>query len=158
MSEHRQGPPNDEAAEQAVLGAVMIDNRVLHELVDSGLRGDDFYRPAHETVWGHMLAMQSAGQPIDPLTVMAWVRDAGDLARIGGGKGKTGLQHNDRQQHTCAVTPQCILEAGNGSAVHRPSAGQTKKLQHISSGSWPLSTRGSPQLTKSTVSHTRAKA
>ena len=53
---------------------------------------------------------------------------------------------------------QCILEAGNGSTINSPCAGQPQKFQHISSGSWPLSTRGSPQLTNSTVSHTRANA
>lgn len=83
MNEDRR-PPNDTDAEQACLGAVMIDNRVLHDLIDSGLRGDDFYRPAHETVWGHMLAMQSAGVPIDPITLKDHLLEGGDLGAVGG--------------------------------------------------------------------------
>lgn len=76
---------NDALAEQACLGAVMVDNRALHQLVDSGLKGNDFYRPAHETMWDHMLAMQSAGEPIDFLTLTNRLTECGDAARVGGG-------------------------------------------------------------------------
>lgn len=76
--------PNDVHAEQACLGAVMIDDRVLDELTRDGLKGADFYTPAHETVWRHMMAMQADGLPVDPVTLFHRVLAAGDLQRIGG--------------------------------------------------------------------------
>lgn len=37
----------------------------------------DFYKPAHEAIWGTLKAMQAEGQPIDPLTLMSGLAKRG---------------------------------------------------------------------------------
>lgn len=76
--------PHDLAAEQSVLGAILLSRgAVLHELAAT-LDPGDFYVPRHETVLRAMLAMYAAGDPIDAVTVAGELREAGDLNRVGG--------------------------------------------------------------------------
>lgn len=77
-------PPNDIDAEQSCLGSVILRNDVIHELIEVGLKGDDFYKPAHETIWEAMRGMHTAGQPIDGLTLKAHLQASGSLSRVGG--------------------------------------------------------------------------
>lgn len=76
-------PPNDQAAEQAALGAMLLSSDAITE-VTATLALTDYYRPAHATIHSTITAMHSAGQPVDPITVAARLRDAGDLHRVGG--------------------------------------------------------------------------
>ena len=59
-------PPHSKEAEQSVLGAVMLDDRILDDLTGV-LEPDDFYYPQHKQIFKSMLAM--SGQPIDAVTV-----------------------------------------------------------------------------------------
>lgn len=76
-------PPNDQAAEQAALGAMLLSSNAITE-VTATLALSDYYRPAHATIHSAVIAMHSAGLPVDPITVAARLRDAGDLNRVGG--------------------------------------------------------------------------
>ena len=71
-------------AERSVLGAVLLDERSLHGVLDVGLQDDDFYRPAHGRVFAAMRALHSAGEAIDHLTVAAHLQRNGELDDIGG--------------------------------------------------------------------------
>ncbi len=71
-------------AERSVLGAVLLDERSLHGVLDVGLQDDDFYRPAHGRVFAAMRALHSAGEAIDHLTVAAHLQRNGELHDIGG--------------------------------------------------------------------------
>ena len=42
-------PPQDVAAEQSVLGAMMISKDAIADVLEA-VRGQDFYRPAHESI------------------------------------------------------------------------------------------------------------
>ena len=66
-------------AERSVLGAVLLDERILHAVLDVGLQDDDFYRPAHGRVFAAMRALHSAGEAIDHLTVAAHLQRNGEL-------------------------------------------------------------------------------
>ncbi|HEU5108654.1 MAG TPA: replicative DNA helicase, partial [Micromonosporaceae bacterium] len=48
------------------------------------LRANDFYRPAHATVFEAVLDLYGRGEPANAITVAATLESAGDLARIGG--------------------------------------------------------------------------
>lgn len=61
--------PQDPAAEQALLGAILIDNALIDE-VGQRLKQSDFYRPAHGWIYDAMLRLKERGQPIDYLTVV----------------------------------------------------------------------------------------
>ena len=48
------------------------------------LRGVDFYRPAHETIYDAIVDLYGRGEPVDPITVAAELQRRGELQRIGG--------------------------------------------------------------------------
>jgi replicative DNA helicase len=76
-------PPNDLAAEAAVIGAVLLDNTVLARVLGV-VTADDFYAARHRIIWGHMQEIAARGMAIDHVTVAASLREAGDIDRIGG--------------------------------------------------------------------------
>jgi len=76
-------PPQDLDAERAVLGGMLLSKEAIGDVV-SLLKGSDFYRPAHETVFNAVLDLYTRGEPADPITVSAVLKERGDLVRIGG--------------------------------------------------------------------------
>ena len=76
-------PPQDIAAEQSVLGGMMISKDAIADVVEQ-LRGTDFYRPAHEAVYDAILDLYGRGEPADAVTVSAELTKRGEMARIGG--------------------------------------------------------------------------
>ncbi|GAA1546815.1 hypothetical protein GCM10009827_078780 [Dactylosporangium maewongense] len=75
--------PHDQAAEQAVLGAALLDPAVLADL-GQRLAAGDFYRPAHAELWRTLVALHHADRPTDAVTVAAYLAEAGDLGKVGG--------------------------------------------------------------------------
>ena len=49
------------------------------------LRGVDFYRPAHESIYEAILDLYGRGEPADAVTVADELTKRGALARVGGG-------------------------------------------------------------------------
>ncbi len=76
-------PPQDEHAEQSVLGAMLLSKDAIADVVEV-LRGADFYRPGHELIFDVVLDLYGRGEPADAITVSAELTRAGDLARVGG--------------------------------------------------------------------------
>ena len=76
-------PPNDVAAEQSVLGAMLLSKDAIADVVEV-LREGDFYRPAHAAIYGTILDLYGRGEPGDAVTVAAELTKAGDIGRIGG--------------------------------------------------------------------------
>ncbi|WP_435589149.1 replicative DNA helicase [Micromonospora chalcea] len=76
-------PPQDVAAEQCVLGGMLLSKDAIADVVEI-LKTNDFYRPVHATVFDAILDIYGRGEPADPITVAAALADSGDLARIGG--------------------------------------------------------------------------
>jgi replicative DNA helicase len=76
-------PPNDLAAEQAVLESCMFSPLALGVALEM-LQPDDFYRPAHTTILRAMGHMRADGQPVDTITLGKRLADMGELERVGG--------------------------------------------------------------------------
>jgi replicative DNA helicase len=76
-------PPQDLAAEQSVLGGMLLSKDAIADVVEV-LRPDDFYRPAHQTVYDCILDLYGRGEPADAVTVSAELQRRGDLIRLGG--------------------------------------------------------------------------
>lgn len=74
--------PHDIAAEQAVLGAMLL-SAAAAESCRAALSPDDFYRPAHGLIFRHVTAMMRAGDPVDAVTLRDRLELAGDLAACG---------------------------------------------------------------------------
>ncbi len=76
-------PPQDLAAEQCVLGAMLLSKDAIADVSET-IRGTDFYRPAHEIVYDAVTDLYSRGEPADAITVAAELTKRGEMARIGG--------------------------------------------------------------------------
>ncbi len=76
-------PPQDMAAEQSVIGSMLISKDAIAE-VSEVLRGPDFYRPMHETIHDAIIDLFGRGEPVDMITVAAELQRRGELAKIGG--------------------------------------------------------------------------
>lgn len=61
-------PPQAVEAESAVLGAIMLDNSILR-LVAPMIAPADFYKPAFQTIYSEMLALDATESPIDIVTL-----------------------------------------------------------------------------------------
>ncbi len=76
-------PPQDAAAEQAVLGGMLLSKDAIADVLER-LRPGDFYRPAHQNVYDAVLDLYGRGEPADAVTVAAELDRRGLLRRIGG--------------------------------------------------------------------------
>ena len=76
-------PPQDLAAEQSVLGGMMLSKDAIADVLEK-LRPGDFYRPAHQNVYDAVLDLYARGEPADAVTVAAELDRRGLLRRMGG--------------------------------------------------------------------------
>ncbi len=76
-------PPQDNAAEQSVLGSMLLSKDAIAEVTQI-VRGGDFYRPAHEAIHEAILDLYGRSEPADPITVTAELQRRGELQRVGG--------------------------------------------------------------------------
>jgi len=76
-------PPRSIEAEEGVLGSVMLDNDVLHEVVPI-LKAGHFYRDAHAELYTVIRDMYLDTKPIDIITLEAELLSLGKLDKIGG--------------------------------------------------------------------------
>ena len=82
FAEPRQMPQNTEA-EQGVLGGMMLSKDAIADVVER-LRPDDFYRPAHRTIYETMLELYGEGMEVDPV-ILAGRLDNNTLLDVVGG-------------------------------------------------------------------------
>ena len=81
--EQHQLPPHDVAAEEAALGAALLSADALAVVLER-LAQDDFYRPAHRTIYAAIRTLHSRGEPVDPVTVAGELNRSGAFADVGG--------------------------------------------------------------------------
>ena len=77
-------PPHDLAAEQCVLGGMLMSKDAISDVMEV-IRPADHYRPAHQVVHEAILELYGRGEPADPVTVSDLLAKRGELARVGGG-------------------------------------------------------------------------
>ncbi|MEO5350203.1 MAG: replicative DNA helicase [Magnetococcus sp. YQC-3] len=76
-------PPHSIAAEQSVLGALLLDNSAWHK-VQSVLDVQDCYLREHQYIFKAMKVMFSEGKPVDIITLSEFLRSKGKLEDVGG--------------------------------------------------------------------------
>jgi replicative DNA helicase len=81
--EFERTPPHDLAAEQCVLGGMMLSKDAISDVLEV-IRPQDHYRPAHQMVHEVILDLYSRGEPADAVTVAAELTKRGDIGRMGG--------------------------------------------------------------------------
>ena len=76
-------PPHDIAAEQCVLGGMMLSKDAISDVLEV-IKPADHYRPAHQIVHETILDLYSRGEPADAVTVAAELTKKGDIGKVGG--------------------------------------------------------------------------
>ena len=76
-------PPHDLAAEQCVLGGMMLSKDAISDVLDV-IKSRDYYRPAHQVVHEVIMDLYGRGEPADAVTVAAELTRRGDIGRVGG--------------------------------------------------------------------------
>lgn len=69
--------------EEAVLGALMIDNESLSDTIDS-LQPEYFYKPDNQKIFEAIINLFNNSKPVDILTVSEELKRMGDLDSVGG--------------------------------------------------------------------------
>jgi replicative DNA helicase len=76
-------PPQDVAAEQCVLGGMLLSKDAIADVVET-LTAADFYRPAHATIYDAICDLYGRGEPADAVTISAELTRQGEIGRVGG--------------------------------------------------------------------------
>lgn len=113
--EEKQGkiPPQNIEAEQAVLGAVLVDKDALYKVAGS-IAADDFYREDHKTIFSAMLELFEKRSPIDLVTINDELKKKNLLDKAGGATYLTYLANEvvssaHIQNHAQIVSEKAIL-------------------------------------------------
>ena len=75
--------PSSPEAERVILGAILLDNALISQAVES-LKVDDFYSPLHGRIFKAMTVLFERGQGIDPILIGEELKKEGLLENIGG--------------------------------------------------------------------------
>jgi replicative DNA helicase len=81
--EFERTPPHDLAAEQCVLGGMLMSKDAISDVLEV-IRPSDHYRPAHQVVHEVILDLYGRGEPADAVTVANELTKRGEIARVGG--------------------------------------------------------------------------
>ena len=113
-------PPQNVEAEQAVLGAILLDNQALYKTLEI-LDPEEFYRPVHKRIFRAMVEVAEQSQVIDLLTLTDHLRRGEALDAIGGTAYLTdlaqsvataaGVGYHARMVHETAVSRSLIVAA-----------------------------------------------
>ena len=76
-------PPQAIEAEQSVLGAMMLDSRVIEE-VSGELESRDFYRSDHQQIFEEIIRLDASDDAVDVVTVSESLANKSELDKIGG--------------------------------------------------------------------------
>ena len=81
--EHGKIPPQATDLEETVLGAMMLENDRLAEVIEV-LKPEVFYKETHQMIYSAIQRLFSQNEPVDILTVTEALRKAGELEIVGG--------------------------------------------------------------------------
>jgi replicative DNA helicase len=83
IEELKKIPPQQIEAEQSLLGGILIDSGGLPSALEI-LRGDEFYRDAHRTIFQAIQALFERNEPVDLVTVADLLAETNQLEAVGG--------------------------------------------------------------------------
>src|SRR3712207_1403800 len=114
-------PPQDVAAEQSVLGGMLLSKDAIADVVEV-LDGNDFYRPAHQVIYDCILDLYGRGEPADAITVAAELNRTDQLSKMGGAV----------YLHTLIQSTPTAANAGYYAAIDRKSTRLNSSHANIS--------------------------
>jgi replicative DNA helicase len=113
--------PFDEAAEQQVLGSLLIDRDAIFKVADA-LDAEDFYIARHQRIYGAIYQLLQRRERIDTLTVQVELARREELDRVGGAPYLTELVARvatavEIERHSRVVRDKAILRRLLGAAT-----------------------------------------
>jgi replicative DNA helicase len=72
-------PPSVIEAEESLIGAMLLSAEAVSIAYES-VRAEDFYRPLHGQIFGAIIDLAHAGEPVDYVTVQAKLQERGAMA------------------------------------------------------------------------------
>ncbi|MEO8162725.1 MAG: DnaB-like helicase N-terminal domain-containing protein, partial [Ilumatobacteraceae bacterium] len=77
-------PPHNLDAEASLLGTMLLSREAVGIALERGVRSEEFYKPSHQHIYDAIRALNTAGEPVDPVTVADELRRANLLEGVGG--------------------------------------------------------------------------
>ena len=84
-AEHGRVPPQAVDLEEAILGALMLEQNALTAVVDI-LKPEIFYKETHQRIYSAIHRLFAKSEPVDILTVTNELKSTGELELVGGGQ------------------------------------------------------------------------
>lgn len=123
----RPEPAEVKAAEQAVIGAALLEPAQIPALAAQLGDPSAFYHPAHETIWRTITRMADGERPVDPLLLTGVLRAQGDLGRVGG----PAYLHACIEATPTAANGDYYAEVVRVAAERRRIGTNTSRLAHM---------------------------
>ena len=76
-------PPQDTVAEQSLLGAILLSDKVLPEVLNI-IRAEDFYEMKHQVIFRAICNLYDQHRPIDLITLTTELKNSKQLKEVGG--------------------------------------------------------------------------
>ena len=86
-------PPQNVEAEEGVIGGILLDNEVLHDVV-TNLSANDFYREAHQTIFRAITDLYDLGKAVDPITLADELMTRNQYKSVGGDETLARMIHS----------------------------------------------------------------
>lgn len=77
-------PPNDELAEQSLLGAMLLSPDAAIPSVLETVTAQDYYQPKHQAIHSAVVDLFSSGTAVDPISVSQELESRGQRTKTGG--------------------------------------------------------------------------
>ncbi|KHF34952.1 Replicative DNA helicase [Paenibacillus sp. P1XP2] len=96
-------PPQNLEAEQAVLGAILLQSEAMITAMER-VQPEDFYDASHQLIYEAMIQLGEENQPIDLVTLTSRLQDKGQLEDVGGVSYLAKLAHAVPTAATWSIT------------------------------------------------------
>ncbi len=123
-------PPQNLEAEQATLGAMLMERDAIARVVDV-LEPEDFYSPQHQALYRIMTELFNESKPVDLVTVLARLQDLGQVESIGGRSYLLALQDPAPTAAAVAYYARLVREKSTLRALIQ-AADEVKQMAHHS--------------------------
>lgn len=162
--------PNSNDAEQAVLGAMLLDQQAC-AIARNRLTADRFYCAAHQAVFREVGALVDAGKPVELVTLTQRLRDCGKLEEVGGPAALADLiskvATTAHLEHYCDIVAEKhlrrqLIETAHGTITaafdseadaHEQLSTATRTMHAIAAGTESLTARTLRPLSESAAAY-----
>lgn len=83
IQQHIRQLPHSQEAEEAILGAILINNKIIYEIMEI-INEDDFYFPQCKKIYKHIVNLCTEGTSVDVLTLQESLKRTKELEAVGG--------------------------------------------------------------------------